>query len=211
MGIPADQKDMIFERFRQGSQALTRDYEGSGLGLSISKAYVEMLGGKIWVISEPGKGSAFYFTIPHHREKRPGNAIKDTYYQDEVKPAIRKLKVLVADDDEASDLLITLVLKKYSSEILHAATGIECLEACRNHPDIDLVLMDIKMPVMDGYQAAGKIREFNQDVIIIAQTAFALSGDRDNALAAGCDDYLSKPIDQPEMMEIISRFFPVNE
>ena len=107
---------------------------------------------------------------------------------------IKNLKTLIAEDEEASDLLLTEMLKEISREVIHARTGSETVVACRNNPDLDLILMDIRMPGMNGYEATRQIRGFNKDVIIIAQTAYGLSGDRQKAIDAGCNEYLSKPI-----------------
>jgi CheY-like chemotaxis protein len=105
-------------------------------------------------------------------------------------------------------LLFTVyTLQKISYEVLHAKTGVEAIAACRNNPDLDLVLMDIKMPDMDGYEATHQIRQFNTDIIIIAQTAYAFSGDREKAIEAGCNDYISKPIKKAELMELIQKYF----
>jgi CheY-like chemotaxis protein len=120
---------------------------------------------------------------------------------------ISGLKILIAEDDEPSDLLITIALEKIRLEFLHAKTGIEAVDTCRSNPDIDLVLMDIKMPEMDGYEATRQIRQFNNKVIIIAQTAYALSGDREMAIEAGCNDYISKPIKNDELIELINKYF----
>jgi PAS domain S-box-containing protein len=206
-GIRQEHKELIFERFRQGSESLARNYEGAGLGLSISKAYVEMLGGKIRVDSEPGKGSVFYFTIPYNPDKMPETVIENKVNSDFKEHQIKRLKILIAEDDEASGLLITNIVKAYCKTELKVKTGIEAVEACQANPDIDLILMDIKMPEMDGYEATRQIRQFNKDVIIIAQTAFALTGDKERALQAGCNDYISKPIDGNLLMEIIQKHF----
>jgi PAS domain S-box-containing protein len=207
IGIRQEQQEFIFERFRQGSDSLVRNYEGAGLGLSISKAYVEMLGGKIRVDSEPGKGSVFYFTIPYNSDKMPETVIENKVNSDFKEHQIKSLKILIAEDDEASGILITNIVKAYCKTELKVKTGVEAVEACQANPDIDLILMDIKMPEMDGYEAARQIRQFNKDVIIIAQTAFALTGDKERALQAGCNDYISKPIDGNLLMEIIQKHF----
>ena len=213
-GISEDHKNIVFERFRQGSESLTRNYEGAGLGLSISKAYVEKLGGRIWFESnteiEPGgKGTVFYFTIPYlpviEAKDSPKNTENDTGNESKIKP----LKILISEDDETSDLLIAIMLRKFNPVVFHAKTGIEVLETMRENPDIDMILMDIQMPEMDGYEATKEIRKFNKDIIIVAQTAYALSGEREKALAAGCNDYFSKPINQIILNEVITKYFKV--
>ncbi len=207
MGIRQEQKEFIFDRFRQGSISLNRNFEGAGLGLSISKAFVKMLGGNIWVESEEGKGSVFYFTIPYNVEPEEKNVIKNVVSADRTENQIKDLKILIAEDDEGSEKLITMAVKIFGKEVLKARTGVESIEACRNNPDIDLVLMDIKMPEMDGYEATRQIRQFNKDVVIIAQTAYALTGHREMAIEAGCNDYISKPIKKDELMALIQKYF----
>jgi PAS domain S-box-containing protein len=206
-GIHREQQSFIFERFRQGSESLNRSYEGTGLGLSISKAYVELLGGKIWVESEPGKGSVFYFTIPYIFKTQSRPIIEKTAYLPMDQNHIRNLKILIAEDDECSRILIEKTIRLFCKEILVARTGTEAVAAIRSNPDTDLILMDIKMPEIDGYEATQQIRRFNNDVIIIAQTAFALSGDKEKALTAGCNDYISKPIENRLLIEIIQKYF----
>ena len=205
-GIRQEQMEMIFERFRQGDDLTIRYNEGTGLGLSISKAYVEMLGGKIRVESEEDKGSTFYFTIPYNTAPKEKPVINDVTVDKEAYQ-IDNLKILIAEDDEDSEALISIVVKKFSKEILKARTGPEAIEACRNNPDLDLVLMDIRMPEMNGYEATRQIRQFNKDVIIIAQTAYGLKGDWQKALDAGCNEYLSKPIAKDELLALIQKYF----
>jgi CheY-like chemotaxis protein len=212
VGIPSNQKDIIFERFRQGSESLNRNYEGAGLGLSISKSYVEMLGGKIWVQSSTDyktgeNGSVFCFTIPYNPELTVTNLPKSSFSDKEEANQLRELNILIADDDMASELLLSRALKIFSKKTFIARSGIEAVEACRLNRDIDLILMDIKMPDMDGYEATRLIRLFNKEVIIIAQTAYAMAGEEDNALEAGCNYYISKPIKKNELMLIIKNHF----
>jgi len=206
-GIPEQKKEIIFERFRQGSESLARAYEGAGLGLSISKAYIEMLGGKIWVESELGKGSTFYFTIPYNAETEPEIITKEPVSKGDKVGAMKNLKILIAEDDESSEMFLSTALTRLVKELLIARTGVKAIEICRNNPDIDLVLMDIRMPDMDGYEATRQIREFNKDVVIIAQTAYALAGDREKAIEAGCNDHIGKPIIISVLKGLIQKHF----
>ena len=206
-GICRDHQGFIFERFRQADESFNRNYEGVGLGLSISKAYVELLDGTIWVESEPGKGSIFYFTIPYNVKKHSDTIIDKELPLSLEKNQAKNLNMLIAEDDEISAMLITKKVEKFVKKELKAKTGSEAVEVCRNNPDIDFVLMDIKMPEMDGYEATRLIRQFNKDVIIIATTAFALKGDKERTIAAGCNDYISKPIDSKLLIELIQKYF----
>jgi hypothetical protein len=211
IGIPKERQKAIFERFIQADIIDKMARQGAGLGLAISRAYVDMLGGKIWVESEEAKGSTFFFTLPCNLDSKEKINIS-TAFMDEseakpITPKISGLKVLIAEDDEASEMLISIELENFSKEILKVTTGLAAIEICRKNPDIDLVLMDIQMPGMNGYEATRKIREFNKDVIIIAQTAFALTGDREKAIESGCNNYISKPIKQTELMELIQTYF----
>ncbi|MCX6240091.1 MAG: PAS domain S-box protein [Bacteroidia bacterium] len=207
VGISKSKQHAIFERFMQADGSNTRSFEGSGLGLAIAKAYVEMLGGKIWVESEEGEGSVFYFTIPYRVEPEEKDVnkivVSDKGSQNQHKP----LKILIAEDDEESAILLALAIKVFSKEVIKVRTGVEAIEACRNYPDIDMILMDIKMPDMNGHEATRQIRQFNRDVIIIAQTAYALTGDQERAIEAGCNDYISKPIKKEQFMELMKKYF----
>ncbi len=205
VGIPQSQQQIIFERFRQGSESPNRGYEGSGLGLSIAKSYVEMLGGKIWVESEEGIGSSFYFTIPNNAVSKEKAEIINAAFEDFNEVEIKKLKILIVEDDEISHSLLSKTIRKISKEVLHSINGVDAVEICRNNPDIDLILMDIRMPGMDGNEATIKIRQFNKDVIIIAQTAYAFPGDREKSIDAGCNDYISKPINKTLLFGLIKK------
>ena len=112
---------------------------------------------------------------------------------DEKEKQIKDLKILIAEDDKISEILLTIAVKMLGKEVLKVITGVEAVEVCRNNPDLDLVLMDIVMPEMNGYEATRQIRQFNKDVVIIAQTAYVIAGEREKAIAAGCNDYIAKP------------------
>ena len=206
VGIHKDKQRAIFDRFIQADISDKRAFQGAGLGLSISKAYVEMLGGTIWVESEEGKGTTFYFTTPYNTEPKK-DIIPEIISEKETENQIKDLKILIVEDDPISKLLISKAVSKFSKEILKASTGVEAVEACQKNPDIDLVMMDINMPIMDGYEATRKIRQFNKELIIIAQTANVLAEDREKAIAAGCTDYISKPINMPLLNSLIQKYF----
>ena len=121
----------------------------------------------------------------------------------------KDLKILITEDEEAVDLYLSVILKNIGREILHTENGLDAVNACQENKDIDLVLMDIKMPAMNGYEATMEIRKFNKDVIIIAQTAYALIGDREKAIEAGCNNYISKPIRRETLIEILLKYFKV--
>lgn len=205
-GIPNDRQHAIFDRFVQADIADSRAYQGAGLGLSISKAYVEMLGGTMWVESKEGIGSTFYFTIPYDTGSEH-NPLNNTTGRKEENTQNKKLKILIVDDDETSEMLISIAVRTLSKEVLRVKSGAAAIETCRNNPDIDLIMMDIKMPEMDGYEATRQIRQFNKEVCIIAQTAFGLSDEKEKAIASGCNDYISKPLDLTVLKNLILQNF----
>ncbi|MEI7829716.1 MAG: PAS domain S-box protein [Prolixibacteraceae bacterium] len=207
IGIHPERQEAIFDRFVQADISDVQARQGAGLGLSISKAFVEMLGGKIWAESEIGIGSTFYFTLPFIVELKKDNDAKDSAASDNTSKKIENLKILIAEDDETSEIYVSIIAGEFSNDLLKARTGSETIEIARQNPDIDLILLDIQMPEMNGYEATRQIRQFNKEVIIIAQTAYALAGDREKAIAAGCNDYIEKPIKKELLIELINKYF----
>jgi len=203
IGIYPEQKEAIFERFIQGSMSLTRNYEGAGLGLSISKSYVEKFGGKIWFESEVGKGTDFFFNLPY-------NFVSDN--QKEIHPEIavqnelQNINILIVEDDQNSMIYLKEILNYNKNNLFFADNGQEAVEIIKKIPVIHLVLMDLKMPIMDGFEATRQIKQLKPQTIIIAQTAFAASDDRKKALEAGFDDYISKPIKRDTLMSMITKY-----
>ena len=202
IGIENDRQEAIFERFIQADISDKHAYQGAGLGLSISKAYIEMLGGKLWVQSKIGLGSTFYFTIPYLTKLKEAEKVTKKVLNNIEN---KKLRVLIVEDDKISSEFLSIMLKKMNWEILSAKNGFKAIEICRNTPDLDLILMDIKMPKMNGHETTRQIRQFNGEVIIIAQTAYGLSGDKENAIISGCNAYISKPIDKENLMALLQK------
>ncbi|MBS3774609.1 MAG: PAS domain S-box protein [Bacteroidales bacterium] len=206
VGIPDDQQKLIFERFRQVDDSTAGVQEGTGLGLTISKNLVEMMGGDMWVKSKEGEGSVFYFTLPY--EDKPG---KQSDKEKEAKQSIANEEgktLLLIEDDPTSREFMRELLEPNGLNLITCETGQKGYEAFINHPEIDLILMDIKLPDTNGLELTRKIRasSTNKEVPVIAQTAYAMSGDAKKSMDAGCNDYISKPIDINELLEKIRQF-----
>jgi len=203
IGIPEEFHQKIFDRFFQVQNTISRLYEGTGLGLAISKAYVELLGGKIWLTSEPGAGTSFYFTIPYERQTIvPLPVIEKPVNKGFV--FTEKKTILVAEDIDSNFQLVSYFLSGTNSDIIRAVNGKEAVEKCLSNKSIDLILMDIKMPEMDGCTAVKLIREANITIPIIAQTAYI--DDREQAIEFGCSGFISKPFDKKGLLQIIQQF-----
>lgn len=191
IGIPIDAQEAIFQKFRQAEASLNREYGGSGLGLAISKAYVELMGGSIRVVSSPGEGSLFKVSIPFRMP--PVSEIQ------KLKAPVRELSlfqsttILVAEDEDLNYLLIKELLSRLSLNILRAENGKIAVELAQKHPEINLILMDIRMPVMDGFEATQIIRAERPDMPIIAITAYAHNEEEQRVHQLGFSDYISKP------------------
>lgn len=210
-GIGMD-RELTERLFRAGTNTSRPGTEGepsSGLGLMLCKEFVEKNGGRIWAESEPGSGSTFYFTLPKNNQKTNEviNAEKSANMDNEKHSG---LKILIAEDDLASRLYLANVMKKYSREILQATSGAQAIELCRTHPDTDLVLMDILMPGIDGYEAIEEIRKFNKQVVIIAQSTVVHIDGMQKAMEAGCNDVVAKPIRFDNLKNILSKYFEMS-
>jgi CheY-like chemotaxis protein len=208
IGISRDKLDLIFERFMQADVSSTRKYGGSGLGLAISKGLVELLGGKMWAESAVHEGSTFFFTLPYVPATR-----KEEDSEEKKKPKTNynwegKL-FLIAEDDKFSYKFLEGFLKQTGADVMHAADGREAVTLCRNHETVDLVLMDIQMPEMNGLEATTAIKQFRKNIPVIAQTANAIMEERQKCLEAGCDDFISKPININELYDKIDKWLSV--
>jgi len=198
IGISEELCEKIFDSFLQVDHSNTRRHEGSGLGLAIAKGLVELLGGRIWVQSEVGSGSTFGFSIPGIISVNSDNEMPETE-----KPLNfpNGPVILIVEDDPINIYLLETMLGKTNANVWHVENGVLAVDSCRNHPEISIVLMDLKMPVMDGFVATSKIREFRSDLPVIAVTAFAMPGDKERAMDCGCNDYLSKPFNSAQLLE----------
>lgn len=201
-GIPANRINAIFERFIQADLEITRAHEGSGLGLSIVKAYLNLLGGKIEVKSEENKGTTFTFSIPYkmnqiqQHKDIPQRATKNKLWE-------KDLTILIAEDDDSSYEFLSVILSQKNVQLLRTINGEDTVKVFKENATISLILMDIKMPVMDGLEATQLIRKFNTEVPIIAQTAYSFSNEKIAALEAGCSAYISKPIRKADLIRLI--------
>lgn len=205
IGIHKNMQQTIFERFRQLDNTAARQHGGAGLGLALSKGYVEMLGGKITLISEPGKGSVFTFTLPYKKAVQSRTVVGTANKETEMTLPKEKT-ILVAEDEVNNFRLINELLTSLNLKVVHANNGLEAVNSCSGDKLPDLVLMDIKMPVMDGINATKKIKESNPGLPVVAITAYVLDNDKKRILESGCDDYLEKPIHENAIIELLSKY-----
>ncbi|NHB69692.1 ATP-binding protein [Perlabentimonas gracilis] len=199
IGIEPEQGSLIFERFQQVDNTTNSSRKGTGLGLPISKAFVEMLGGKIWFQSTPNVGTIFYFTIPYIKGlsvegEKSAPAVENFIWPDKT--------FLVAEDDDPNYQYLEHLLTPTKAKVIRAHNGKQAVEICLTEK-IDLILMDIKMPTMNGIEATKEIRSQGVTTPIIAQTAYAFQEDRENALRSGCNHYATKPIESAELFSMI--------
>ena len=209
IGIDKSMQQAIFERFRQADGNIAREFGGTGLGLSISKAYVELLGGKIWVDAEPGKGSTFFFTIPYVPVNTALEAQEQKTEVEIIAPDQQKT-ILIAEDEKFNYMLISEMFKGMNTKLIWAKNGWEVLQACHTGEKIDLVLMDMKMPVMDGFEATQMLRGFYPEIPIVAQTAYASEKEKQRILECGCNEMITKPFDVNQFKSIVNKYLSLN-
>jgi signal transduction histidine kinase len=211
IGIPEDKQKSIFEAFSQVDSSTTREYGGTGLGLAITRELTLLLGGQISLESEIGKGSVFSVTVPvvlpleNAILDKSGKSNKNTVPKGPVDPEQKSGAVLVADDNKTSEVLVTLLLEKLGFEVTAVSDGREAVDEALTK-SFDLILMDMQMPSVDGYEATKILRDKGVTSPIVAVTAYALEGDRDKCIAAGCDDYIPKPINRDKLYEIVGKY-----
>jgi CheY-like chemotaxis protein len=205
-GIDPEHFDKLFERFSKivpEDPGLNYPLEGSGLGLYIAKSIVQLLDGKIWVESEPKKGSTFFFSIPYVPQKVSSvKHISKSMVATSLIDLSGKV-ILVVEDDYISYQLIENLLEKTGAKLIHVKNGEDAVEVVALTSSIDLILMDMQLPFLSGYEATAQIKQIKPQIPIIAQTAHAMDNDKEKCLRAGCNDYLPKPIDPDELMLIV--------
>ncbi|HAM99403.1 MAG TPA: hypothetical protein DCQ26_12415 [Marinilabiliales bacterium] len=204
IGIAPEKHHLVFERFGQAEEGYSRNFEGAGLGLSICKGFVELMGGNIWFDSKPNIGSSFYFTIPYKPTQAPVVSVAPS-----VEPTIfnwKNKKILLVEDESFSQSYIETIILPFGVKIIYAGDGFEALNQVRLNPDIDLILMDIRLPRLDGIEATKKIRLLGFTKPIIAQTANALNEDKKTCLKAGCSNFIAKPINRIEFTKLLNEY-----
>ncbi len=205
IGMTQAELNFVFERFRQGDETNKRRYGGTGLGLSISKEFIQLLGGNIFAESEKGKGTTFFFTLPFKNQIKI-SPVEQPKKQSLGKSDLNRKTILIVEDDLYSKQILIEFLKPQGADILIANDGLEALQICKKHPEIDIVLMDLQLPKLDGLEATKRIKKFRPNVVIIAQTANAMPEDKEKSLSAGCNDYIAKPIDTQKLIKMLNKY-----
>jgi signal transduction histidine kinase/CheY-like chemotaxis protein len=203
LGIKKDVQDKIFDRFYKTETDGSKLYNGLGLGLTISKGIAELLDGRIWFESEPGKGTVFYFSIPYMPVNKKQNLTQITVPE---QLNTSEITILVAEDDEQNMRYISEILNTRRIKLIQVTNGADAVKMCERNKNINIILLDLKMPLMDGYDAVKNIKKIRPDLPAIAQTAYAMALDREEAINAGFDDYISKPFTREQLFEIIAKY-----
>jgi len=204
IGLSSEQQSEIFNRFTKFEDNKKKLYRGAGLGLAICKNISNLLGGDLGVRSESGKGSTFYFSIPYIRKADEKELIQNGSIE-QLNYNWKNKSILIAEDEDGNYRFLEMSLAKTNAKLYRARNGIEAIELFQKK-DLDLILMDIKMPKMDGLEATRRIRKIDEKIPIIAQTAFAMENDQKMSIEAGCNDYLSKPIRKPKLLSVIKNY-----
>lgn len=211
IGIDSQMQESIFERFRQVDDSMTREIGGTGLGLSICKSIIEKLGGNIWVESENNEGAEFIFEIPPQLKPLRKDKMKvDSCSKDILMVNWADKEILIVEDDESNYMYLKALLKSTKVKIHWINNGKEAISFCRSNPEIDLILMDLQLPWVNGLEATQEIKKIRSDLPVIAQTAFAMADDEQKCIQAGCDDYIAKPILRKKLMEKIAKYLNNN-
>ena len=210
IGIKSDRQKSIFGRFSKEEKESSKNIGGLGLGLWIARENTNLLGGEITLKSKKDKGSTFFVTLPYNPALSylDNNSSTSNLKEEEEEEEAHKCNILIAEDEEINFLFLEILLKNevdLNCSIVHAKNGEEAVAICRKNPEIDFVLMDLKMPVMDGFEAIKLIKEFRPELPIVAQTAFSSAEDKERVFAAGFNDFLSKPIGQEALREVINK------
>ena len=202
IGISKNKQKNIFKRFQQENLPNQAISGGTGLGLSISKGLVELMHGKIWVESEEGTGTTFFFTIPY----KPAENKQKKAKQDEITDWLSQKTILVVEDDKYSYELLDHLLGKYNAKTINAEDGNKAIELVKKNPEIDLVLMDLRLPGKDGFETTKEIKKIRKKLPVIAQSAYAMTEDKIKSNDAGCDDFLPKPIEEKKLFAILNKY-----
>jgi signal transduction histidine kinase len=202
IGIPSSQQHVVFEPFVQVGERTAQEYGGSGLGLAIAKGFAELIDGKIWFESSPGSGTIFYLSFPYNLDSKENNEKQRTKNS-----SLQGKNILIVDDESINYAYLKTILVKLGVYTLYASNGQEAVDICQLNREIDMVLMDIKMPVMNGIDAANIIKSFRPELPIIAQSAYSISDDRNNSNNTNFNDYVTKPIKKEDLINKIQVYF----
>ncbi len=205
-GFTKEEQKYMFDRLSQAQDTVIRKFEGMGLSLTVSRGLVKLMGGRIWIESEPASGSTFYFQIPFeeipqtdsHEEAEDVSSIKKYKWKDKL--------ILVVEDDEINYKFLEAVLQNTEAQVIKADNGYQAIELCKSINKIDLILMDLKLPDISGFEATRQIRRFNKTIPVIAQTALILESEREKCINSGCNDQITKPIEIEKLLKIISKY-----
>ena len=208
IGLPKEKQALVFDRFRQADETQARKYGGTGLGLTISNNLVLLMGGKMWVESEINQGSIFYFTLPYKPviNSETSSETKKKETDRSVNFNWNGKKILIAEDEDINFLYLNEIIKNTGAEIIRAKNGAEAIYFCKNNSEIDIVLMDMKMPEINGYEATREIKKIRENLPVIAQTAHAMEEEKEKCLEYGCNDYLAKPIERKQLLLMLEQY-----